>query len=127
MTSAMGSTRQKLSMIASVTNRGKARWMISDKAFDSDKLIEFLETLIQTMGKRVPVKTKAKLPDATNQHITMLDKSPQRSNTPPVETSWGRSNRSPARRPLLSTFKNTFSNAESDNKWQRIENFDKLR
>jgi len=29
----VGSTRQKLSMIASVTNRGKARWMIIDEAF----------------------------------------------------------------------------------------------
>jgi hypothetical protein len=37
---AYSSTRQKLSMIATVTNRGKARWMIIDDAFNSDRLIE---------------------------------------------------------------------------------------
>ena len=30
-------------MIATVTNQGKARWMIFDEAFDADKLIEFLQ------------------------------------------------------------------------------------
>ena len=30
-------------MIATVTNRGQTRWMIIDEAFNSDKLIEFLE------------------------------------------------------------------------------------
>ena len=130
----VGSTRQKLSMIATVTNRGKARWMIIDEAFNSDKLIEFLEALIkdagkkvflildnlrvhhskpvkawlaerkeqievfylpsyspelnpeerlnadlkQAMGKRVPVRTKAKLRDAANEHMAMLEKSPER-------------------------------------------------
>lgn len=49
----VGSTRQKLSMIATVTNRGKARWMISDEAFNSDKLIEFLQALIKDAGKKV--------------------------------------------------------------------------
>jgi len=124
----VGSTRQKLSMIATVTNRGKARWMIIDEAFNSDKLIEFLQALIkdagkkvflildnlrvhhskpvkawladrstqievfylpsyspelnpeerlnadlkQAMGKRVPVRTKAKLRDAANEHMAML-------------------------------------------------------
>ena len=48
----VGSTRQKLSMIATVTNRGKTRWMIIDEAFNSDKLIEFLEALIKDAGKR---------------------------------------------------------------------------
>ena len=130
----VGSTRQKLSMIATVTNRGKARWMIIDEAFNSDKLIEFLEALIkdagkkvflildnlrvhhskpvkawlaertqqievfylpsyspelnpeerlnadlkQAMGKRVPVRTKAKLRDAANEHMAMLEQSPER-------------------------------------------------
>jgi len=130
----VGSTRQKLSMIATVTNRGKARWMIIDEAFNSDKLIEFLEALIkdagkkvflildnlrvhhckpvkawlvqhkekmevfylpsyspelnpqerlnadlkQAMGKRVPVRTKAKLRDAANEHMAMLETSPER-------------------------------------------------
>jgi hypothetical protein len=49
----VGGTRQKLSMIATVTNRGKARWMISDEAFSSDKLIEFLQALIKDAGKKV--------------------------------------------------------------------------
>jgi transposase len=131
---AVGSTRQKLSMIATVTNRGKARWMIIDEAFNSDKLIEFLQGLIkdtskkvflildnlrvhqskpvkawlaektkqievfylpsyspelnpeerlnadlkQAMGKRVPVRTKAKLRAAVNEHMAMLEKSPER-------------------------------------------------
>ena len=35
-------TRQKLSMISTVTNKGKARWMIIDGNFGADKLIEFL-------------------------------------------------------------------------------------
>ena len=30
------------------------------------------------MGKRVPVRTKAKLRDAANEHMTMLEKSPER-------------------------------------------------
>lgn len=130
----VGGTRQKLSMIATVTNRGKARWMIIDEAFNSDKLIEFMEVLIkdvgkkvflildnlrvyhskpvkawlaerperievfylpsyspelnpeerlnadlkQAMGTRVPVRTKAKLREAANEHMSMLEKSPER-------------------------------------------------
>ena len=50
---AVGGTRQKLSMIATVTNQGKTRWMIIDEAFNSDKLIEFLESLIKDAGKKV--------------------------------------------------------------------------
>jgi transposase len=131
---AVGGTRQKLSMIATVTNQGKTRWMIIDEAFDAEKLIEFLQTLIkdagkkvfllldnlrvhhsklvkagvggckdqielfylssyspqlnpkerlsadlkQEMGKRVPVRAKAKLREAANEHMTMLDKNPER-------------------------------------------------
>ncbi len=130
----VGNQRQKLSMIATVTNRGNARWMIIDKAFNAEKLIEFLEALIQdtdrkvflildnlrvhrskpvkawladkteqievfylpsyspelnpeerlnadlkqAMGKRVPVRTKAKLREAANEHMAMLEKSPER-------------------------------------------------
>lgn len=44
---AVGGTRQKLSMLATVTNRGKTRWMIIDDAFNSDRLIEFLGALIK--------------------------------------------------------------------------------
>lgn len=53
VTYAVGGTRQKLSMIATVTNQGKARWMIIDEAFNSDKLIEFLEALIKDAEKKV--------------------------------------------------------------------------
>ena len=53
VTFAVGGTRQKLSMIATVTNLGKTRWMIIDEAFNSDKLIEFLEALTQDTAKKV--------------------------------------------------------------------------
>lgn len=117
-------------MIATVTNQGKARWMIIDEAFNADKLIEFLEALIkegvlildnlrvhhskpvkawvaerkdkiqvfylpsyspelnpeerlnadlkQTLGKKVAVRTKAKSRDASNEHMSMLERSPER-------------------------------------------------
>lgn len=130
----IGGTRQKLSMIATVTNRGKTRWMIIDEAFNAGKLIEFLQALIddagrkvflildnlrvhhskivkawvserneqielfylpsyspqlnpeerlnadlkQAIGKRVPVRTQAKLRQAAHDHMQMLDKNPQR-------------------------------------------------
>ena len=50
---AVGGTRQKLSMIATVTNQGKTRWMIIDDAFNSERLIEFLEALIKDADKKV--------------------------------------------------------------------------
>jgi len=53
VTFAVGGTRQKLSMIATVTNQGKTRWMIIDEAFNSDRLIEFLEALIKDAAKKV--------------------------------------------------------------------------
>jgi transposase len=53
VTFAVGGTRQKLSMIATVTNQGKTRWMIIDEAFNSDKLIEFLEALVKDAAKKV--------------------------------------------------------------------------
>ena len=40
-------------MVATVTNQGKTRWMIIDEAFNSDKLIEFLEALTQDAAKKV--------------------------------------------------------------------------
>ena len=49
----IGSTRQKLSMIATVTNQGKTRWMIIDEAFDAERLIEFLQALIKDAGRKV--------------------------------------------------------------------------
>jgi pantothenate kinase len=48
----VGGTRQKLSMIATVTNQGKTRWMIIDEAFNADKLIEFLQGLIKDAGRK---------------------------------------------------------------------------
>jgi transposase len=131
---APGGKREKLSMMATVTNQGKTRWMIIDDAFNADKLIEFMGFLIkdtgkkvflildnlrvhhakpvkawlaehpeqievfylpsyspelnpeerlnadlkQTMGKRVPVRSKAKLRDATNEYMTFLENSPGR-------------------------------------------------
>ncbi|CAG9931992.1 IS630 family transposase [Candidatus Nitrotoga arctica] len=53
VTFAVGGTRHKLSMIATVTNQGKTRWMIIDEAFNSDKLIEFLEALIKDTDRKV--------------------------------------------------------------------------
>jgi transposase len=50
---AVGGTREKLSMISTVTNQGKARWMIVDESFNSDKLIEFLAALIQDADRKV--------------------------------------------------------------------------
>ena len=49
----VGGTRQKLSMIATVTNQGKTRWMIIDETFNAEKLIEFLAALIKYVGKKV--------------------------------------------------------------------------
>lgn len=46
-------TRQRLSMIATVTNKGCARWQIIDGNFDSERLIEFLELLIKDANKKV--------------------------------------------------------------------------
>jgi len=50
---AVGGTRQKLSMIATVTNQGKARWMIIDGAFNHERLIEFFESLVKDTGKKI--------------------------------------------------------------------------
>lgn len=50
---ASGGTRHKLSMIATVTNQGKTRWMIIDETFNSDRFIEFLEALIKDAGRKV--------------------------------------------------------------------------
>lgn len=44
---AVGGTREKLSMISTVTNQGKASWMIVDGAFNHERLIEFLQALVK--------------------------------------------------------------------------------
>lgn len=134
VTYAVGGTREKLSMISTVTNQGKTCWMIIDEAFNTDRLIEFMEALIkdagrkvflildnlrvhhakpvkawleqhkaqievfylpsyspelnpderlnadlkQAIGSKVPARTKARLKAATNDHMAMLDKTPER-------------------------------------------------
>ena len=130
----VGGKRQKFSMISTVTNRGKTRWMIIEEAFNADKLIEFLQALIQdagrkvflildnlrvhhskpvkawlakhreqievfylpsyspelnpderlnadlkqAIGSKVAVRTKAKLKAAANEHMSMLENTPER-------------------------------------------------
>jgi transposase len=46
-------SRQKLSMISTVTNQGKARWMIIEENFGADRLIEFLEALIKDADSKI--------------------------------------------------------------------------
>lgn len=53
MAMTVGGTRQKLSVIATVTDQGKTRWMIIDDSFDADKLVEFLAALIKDAGRKV--------------------------------------------------------------------------
>ena len=52
VTMAVGGTRQKLSMISTVTNQGKSSWMIIDESFNADRLIEFLGALITDAQSR---------------------------------------------------------------------------
>ena len=40
-------------MIATVSNQGKARWMIIDGAFNHERLIEFFESLVKDTGKKI--------------------------------------------------------------------------
>jgi len=53
VTYTVGGARHKPSMIATVTNQGKTRWMIIDEAFNADRLIEFLEALVKDAGRKV--------------------------------------------------------------------------
>ena len=56
VTMAVGGTREKLSMISTVTNQGRANWMIIDGAFNHERLIEFLQALAsegRRLGKKV--------------------------------------------------------------------------
>jgi hypothetical protein len=53
---AVGGTREKLSMISTVTNQGRANWMIIDGAFNHERFIEFFEALVRDgrrLGKKV--------------------------------------------------------------------------
>ena len=49
----VGGTRQKLSMISTVTNQGKTSWMIIEGNFNHLRLIEFFEALIKQTGRKV--------------------------------------------------------------------------
>jgi transposase len=49
----VGGTRQKLSMISTVTNQGKTCWEIVDGNFNHERLIEFLKALIKQAGRKV--------------------------------------------------------------------------
>ena len=40
-------------MISTVTNQGKARWMIIEDNFGADRLIEFLEALIKDAERKI--------------------------------------------------------------------------
>jgi transposase len=51
VTMGVGGKREKLSMISTVTNQGRANWMIIDGAFNHERLIEFLGSLVKD-GKR---------------------------------------------------------------------------
>ena len=53
VTYTVGGQRHKLSMISTVTNQGKTRWMIIDGAFNSQKVIEFLEALVKDATSKV--------------------------------------------------------------------------
>ncbi len=46
-------SRQKLSMISTVTNQGKTRWMIIEDNFSAERLIEFLESLIKDAPRKI--------------------------------------------------------------------------
>ncbi len=51
---AVGGTREKLSMISTVSNQcSRARWMIIEGAFTGDRLIEFFAALIKDAPRRV--------------------------------------------------------------------------
>ena len=52
-TRAVWGSREKFSMISTVTNRGKCRWMIIDGAFNSDRLIDFMGLLVKDAGRKV--------------------------------------------------------------------------
>ncbi|MFM7461793.1 MAG: IS630 family transposase [Burkholderiales bacterium] len=45
--------REHLSMISSVSNQGRMRWMIIEGSFNSDRLIEFMRLLVKDADKKV--------------------------------------------------------------------------
>ncbi len=49
----VGGTREKLSMISTVTNHGKTSWMIIDGNFNHVRLIEFFQAFVKQAGRKV--------------------------------------------------------------------------
>jgi transposase len=52
-TRAVWGRRESFSMISSVTNQGKCRWMMIDGAFNSERFIEFMTSLIKDIDCKV--------------------------------------------------------------------------
>ena len=52
-TRAVWGSRQRFSMISSVNNQGKCYWMIINDAFNADKLIEFMGSIISDVQRKV--------------------------------------------------------------------------
>lgn len=46
-------SRQRFSMISSVNNQGKCYWMIINDAFNADRLIEFMESIVKDVKRKV--------------------------------------------------------------------------
>ncbi len=46
-------SRTKLSMISTVTNQGKTRWMIIEEKFGAERPIDFLESLIKDADRKI--------------------------------------------------------------------------
>ena len=53
ITYAVAGKREKFSMISTVTNQGKCRWMVIEGAFNTDRFIKFLEYLIKDADKKI--------------------------------------------------------------------------
>lgn len=69
-------TRQKLSMIASVSNPGKARWMIMDGAFNHEKLMGLQGTHRRCGAQGAGMQ--ARLWAAAEQHTATIGQTPER-------------------------------------------------
>lgn len=52
-TKAVWGARQRFSMISSVNNQGKCHWMIINDVFNANKLIEFMESLVKDVPRKV--------------------------------------------------------------------------
>jgi transposase len=77
---AVGGTRQKLSMIATVADRPDHIELFYLPSYSPQLNPEerLNADLTQEMGKRVPVSTKANLREAANDHMAMLEQNPER-------------------------------------------------